>query len=98
MPSTYEVTAVRKCESRNAFEIVTHLCGEAYDGSQWQIPLEDAIEGLRCGRFEFLVPIQEGRQGKLVIARSPYNRYYLKCTEDRGEPTSLLRLPMPQPD
>ena len=93
MPSTYDVTAVCKAETSNAFEAVTHLCGEGYAGATWKIPLADAIEGVRCGRFEFLVADDTGHKQKLVIARSPYNRYYLRAEGDRSEPKGLLMLP-----
>ncbi|WP_417450912.1 hypothetical protein [Kordiimonas sp.] len=95
MPSRYDVTAVCKTEGRNAFETVTHLCGKSYDGSMWKIPLADAVEGVRCGRFEFLVTGQDGKTLALRIARSPYGNYYLKTDKDRGEPRLLLNLPGP---
>lgn len=93
MPSRYDVTAVCKAEGRNSFETVTHLCGESYDGSEWQITMEDAVEGVRCGRFEFVVQSEDGKQHELRIAMSPYARYYLKADKDRGEPRTLLSLP-----
>lgn len=94
MPSAYDVSAVCKTEKANPYEAVTHLCVESYDGSVMQIPIEDAIEGIRCGRFEFFVCPQDGKKAKLRIARSPYNRFYLKAESDRHEPLALLKLPV----
>ncbi|MCJ9428020.1 DUF3892 domain-containing protein [Kordiimonas marina] len=95
MPSTYDVSAVRKDESLNSFEQVTHLYVPSYDGSFWEIPQEEAIEGIRCGRFEFYIGVEGHKRQKLVIARGPYG-YYLKTSDDKLEPLSLLSLPEPK--
>ncbi|TNE62417.1 MAG: DUF3892 domain-containing protein [Alphaproteobacteria bacterium] len=92
MPSIYDVSAIKKDDSRNPFERVTHLCGPSFDGSLWEIPQAEAIDGIRCGRFEFYVAAEDGTRTKLVIARGPFG-YYLKAGTDRGEPASLLNLP-----
>lgn len=96
MPSRYDVTAVCKAEGKNSFETVTHLCGETYDGSMWRITMEDAVEGVRCGRFEFMVKTEDGSSHRLRIAMSPYARYYLKADRDKAEPRTLLGLPANQ--
>jgi len=95
MPSAYDVESVCKSgETTNPYEAVTHLCGTSYDGNIWRIPIDDAIEGIRCGRFEFFVHEAEGQKRPLRIARSPYNRFYLKTDADRREPYTLLKLPL----
>ncbi len=95
MPSAYDVESVCKStETTNPYETVTHLCVTSYDGNVWRIPIDDAIEGIRCGRFEFFVPNREGQKKPLRIARSPYSRYYLKTDTDRREPVTLLNMPI----
>ena len=97
MPSIYDVSAVKRDDSRNNFQCVTHLCGPSFDGSLWEISQADAMDGIRCGRFEFYVTGKNGKRQKLVIARGPYG-YYLKARADRLEPYSLLNLPEPAGD
>ena len=93
MSSSYQVESVCKSFQTNAFETVTHLCGKTYDGSEWRVPIQDAIEGIRSGRFEFFAVDEHGRKTKLAIARSPYNKFYLKGIGDSNEPRTLLNLP-----
>jgi hypothetical protein len=94
MPSAYDVESVcRSVDATNPYETVTHLCGTSYDGSIWRIPIDDAIEGIKCGRFAFYILQAEGKKLPLRIARSPYNRLYLKPEQDKREPFTLLKLP-----
>lgn len=95
MASEYDVDAVRKRDGANPYEAITHLCVRNYDGTLLPIPLEDAIEGIRCGRFVYYVSPEGGKRQPLKIARSPYNRFYLTTAKDIHEPKTLLNLPTP---
>lgn len=96
MPSAYDVDFVCKTDGTNPYEAITHLCVKSYDGSVMHIPLEDAIEGVRCGRLEFFITDGDGQKQRLRIARSPYARYYLTVDRDAREPRTLLNMPPPE--
>lgn len=96
MSSAYDVDFVCKTEGANPYEAITHLCVKNYDGNILRVPLEDAIDGIRCGRLEFFVAGEDGKKSRLRIASSPFNRFYLTVAKDKHEPKTLLSMPTPE--
>ncbi|SDE05918.1 hypothetical protein [Kordiimonas lacus] len=95
MASEYDVDAVGKIDSANPYEAITHLYVRSYGDNLLPIPLDDAIDGIRCGRFVYYVKSGDKREA-LRIARSPYNKFYLTVRRDIHEPRTLLALPSPE--
>lgn len=93
MASEYDVDAIKRMDGENPFDAITHVCVRNYDGNLMPIPVADVIEGIRCGRFAYYVSPEGNKRQPLRVARSPYNKFYLKTDLDRQEPKTLLALP-----
>jgi len=58
---------------------------------RWKISVEDAIDHLESGAWEFYVKVGHERRGVVVAVRS--GRKYLKAETDGETPETLLALP-----
>jgi len=91
MANRYQVTCITKSDRTNPHERITHIGGVG-NGERWRLTLEEAIQGIKSGRWAFYVS-QGGHTVDVIVARSRYGHDYLKTTADGEQPDNLLALP-----
>jgi hypothetical protein len=91
MASLHEVTCVKKTDRYNAHERIRAIGGQNPDGTNWKLPLEDAIRGIENDRWRFYVRAH-GQFVNVVIAVSRWGNKYLKTEADGEQPNNLLSL------
>lgn len=93
MATNVQIKCIHKSNRASAHERITHVGGTNQDGSHWKLTQEQAIQGLKEGKWAFYVERPGGHRVAVVIARSASGHEYLK-TEPDGELTNnLLALP-----
>ena len=97
MVSEYDVKYVVRDHSLPPFKSITHIGGELTSGDRWQIPVKEAIEGIRSGRFAFTITRDENSPEQLMVLSHPLYGPLLKSTLDDREPESLMTLPERKP-
>ena len=87
------VSAQIKCINKNprapVHQRITDIGG--YTDRAWKITVEDAIDHIESGAWEFYALVNGERQK--VIVSSHAGRKYLKTETDDDSPDTLLRLP-----
>lgn len=63
------------------------------DGPRWRLPLDDAVQGVLDGRWDFFIEVGVYDTVNVVVATSPSGRRYLKTEMDQDTPDELLFLP-----
>jgi Protein of unknown function (DUF3892) len=63
------------------------------DGPRWMLPLEDAIQGVLDGRWNFFIQLGVYDTVNVEVATSPSGRFYLRTEVDQDTPDELLFLP-----
>jgi hypothetical protein len=86
------IECINKADRYNPDRHITHIGGRNSDGTPWKLSEEDAIQGMRQGKWTFFVHAG-GRTVNVVIARSAQGRDYLKTEADGYRPDNLLSLP-----
>lgn len=66
--------------------------GRNPNGSNWYLPIDDAIRKIETGVYEFYVVVS-GRQVEVVVRRHASGRKYLTTEADGFPPNNLLNLP-----
>jgi hypothetical protein len=92
MTGRYQISCVTQSDRLNHDNRIRTIGGTNADGTRWKIDHRAAIEGIASGQWSFYIA-QAGREFEIVVAVSKYGRKYLKGTEDRLHPDSLLALP-----
>jgi hypothetical protein len=60
---------------------------------RWRLPLDDAIQGVLDGRWDFFIQLGVYDTVNVVVATAPSGRRYLKTEVDQDTPDELLFLP-----
>ena len=60
---------------------------------RWQLPLDDAVQGVLDGRWDFFIQLGVYDTVSVVVATSPSGGRYLKTEVDQDTPDELLFLP-----
>ena len=63
------------------------------DGPRWRLPLDDAVQGVLDGRWDFFIQLGVYDTVNVVVATSPSGGKYLKTEVDQDTPDELLFLP-----
>lgn len=87
------VFCVSKTDRLNPHERIRGIGGFNPDNTRWWLPLDDAIEGVRQGKWSFYVENPPGNRVNVVIARTIAGHEYLKTVADGEHPNNLLYLP-----
>ena len=77
----------------NPHERIKGIGGFNPDNKRWWLAIEDAIRGIREGKWQFYVENPAGHRVNVTIARSLSGHEYLKTVTDGEHPNNLLYLP-----
>jgi hypothetical protein len=88
-----QVHCVNKTDRYNPHERIHRIGGVNADGTRWALPLDEAIAGIKQGKWQFYVERPAGHRVNVIIARSNYGNEYLKTETDGEQPDNLLALP-----
>jgi len=87
-----QVRCINKADRYNAHERIRSIGGVNADGGRWKLSQEEAIAGIRSGKWSFYVQ-QGGSRADVIVATSREGHPYLKTTADGEQPNNLLSLP-----
>lgn len=90
MTKTAQIKCINKTSRQDPWERISHIGG--YGTSHWKLPLEDAIQKIERGEWEFYVNVG-GVQAAVVVATSRFGNKYLKTNADSAFVNNLLSLP-----
>lgn len=93
MAKSVQIKCIHKSNRASAHERITHVGGTNQDGSHWKLPQEQAIQGMKEGKWSFFVERPDGHRVSVTIARSAARHEYLKTEPDGEQPNNLLALP-----
>jgi hypothetical protein len=93
MATRVKVECINKRDRSNHYERIKAIGGRNGDGSRWKLSEEDAIAGIRAGKWQFYVERPTGHVVNVIIARSQFGHDYLKTEADGERPDNLLALP-----
>ena len=93
MATSAQIKCIHKSNRASAHERITHVGGTNQDGSHRKLTQEQAIQGLKEGKWSFFVERPGGHRVAVVIARSAAGHEYLKTEPDGEQSNNLLALP-----
>ena len=64
-----------------------------FEPTRWTLSADEAIEGIRSGKWNFRVQVGVHHAMNVLVATSPAGRLYLKTEADEDVPHELLCLP-----
>ena len=91
MAERHQITCINKSDRFNPHERITHMGGVNPNGSRWLITQQQAIAGIKEGKWDFYVT-RGGRTVDVVVAVSRYGNEYVKTVADGEQPDNLLSL------
>ncbi len=95
MVSEFDIKYVVRDRSLPPFKSVTHVGGELSSGDCWQISIDEAIEGIKTGRFAFTITRDECAPEQLMVEQQ-YGPL-LKSVLDGRQPQALMAMPETKP-
>ena len=93
MATQVRIDCVNKSDRYNPHERIRNIGGVNPDRTRWKLSEDEAIQGIRSGKWEFYVERPAGHRVNVVIARGPSGHDYLKTESDGEQPNNLLALP-----
>ena len=91
MTDRHEIKCIVKDDRKSRHERIQFVGGTNGDGSQWKITEDEAIAGIRSGKWSFWT--RGGGQTAEVIIAKHNIRDYLKTSADTTTKDNLLSLP-----
>ena len=88
---TNQIDCINNCPRNDPHRHITHIGGKNADGTRWKLTEEEAIQGIRAGKWNFYVHAG-GHILAVIIARSAQGHEYLKTEADGYRPDNLLSL------
>lgn len=93
MATSVQIKCIHKSNRTSAHERITTVGGTNQDGRPWSLTQEEAIQGVKEGKWAFFVEHPGGHRVAVTIARSAAGHEYLKTEPDGEQPNNLLALP-----
>jgi hypothetical protein len=85
------VRCINKTHRTSPHERIQHIGGVNPDGQRWKLREDDAIAGMKAGKWTFFTLVS-GRRTEVRIGRH-LGREYLTTEPDGEQPDNLLALP-----
>ena len=92
MTQNYQIKFVKKSASLNLHEIIESIAGSNFDGSQWQVTVEKAIDAIEFGEWKFYIWDGE-KNSNIVVGIIVDGEKYLKAELDNDNESALTHLP-----
>jgi hypothetical protein len=92
MPVEVRVQCINKTARYDPHQRIRAIGGVNPDGTRWKLTEDQAILGIKQGRWSFYVHVGSYRV-KLEIASSQWGTEYLRTVSDGVQPDNLLSLP-----
>jgi hypothetical protein len=85
-----EIKCIKKSDRSSAHERIERVGGVNADGTRWNLPLDDAIKGVKDDKYDFWT--KGGGKTVDVIVAKHNGHEYLKTKNDGIQPDNLLAL------
>lgn len=91
MASRLLVECIHKTDRQDAHERIKAI-GGGLPGCNWKHTLADAVAWAEDRIFVYYIINQDGREEKVIVAKSEHGHKYLKAESDGEQPDNLLNL------
>ena len=89
--SKHQVSCIQKSDRYDLQNKIEFIGGQNYNGTQWKITVDRAIDGIESGKWEFFVQIGDIAVDVVISSKNGFK--YLKTENDDLESNNLLNLP-----
>jgi hypothetical protein len=92
MAADIQVQCINKTNRSNHYERIHNIGGVNADGTRWKLSEDEAIAGMKDGRWTFYTLVNNVR-ANVRIGWHQLKREYLTTEPDGYQPNNLLALP-----
>ncbi|MEO8563890.1 MAG: DUF3892 domain-containing protein [bacterium] len=92
MAADIQVRCINKADRTNFYERIRNIGGLNADGSRWKLGEDEAIAGMKTGRWTFYTSVNNVR-ANVRIGWHHLKPQYLTTEPDGYQPNNLLALP-----
>jgi len=92
MAQDVQITCINKTNRMDAHERIHSVGGINPDGTRWKLAEDDAIAGIKVGKWRFWTSAG-GKSVWVIVAHTSSGHEYLKTEADGFQPNNLLSLP-----
>jgi hypothetical protein len=92
MADRVQIQCINKTPRQDPHLRISHVGGVNPDGSRWKLSEDDAIAGIKQGKWSFFVQVPNAAVVDVIVATHE-GREYLKTRADGLQPNNLLSLP-----
>ena len=92
MAASVQISCINKSDRTDPGERIVNVGGVNADSTRWKLSLDQAIDGVERGEWQFYVSVN-GSSTWVIVATSRSGRKYLKTQADGEQPNNLLSLP-----